>query len=707
MPEPSTRARVFLLLVGFAVVAATTAGAVGRQPATRILGDTTSDAAGIERGLWVVREQHVNPFTQTRDEFAGAPEGIPVSPAVNAVQPVQPAALWGLRAVVGRVGAINVFLLVCLLTTAVGGYLFARRILGVGDVAATTAAFALTFNPWVIAQSLAGHLDFVMLWPLLAVVAALARLDERRDSVAAGALGVTVGVSFLVAAYMGLLASLIATVGVVVVAVREGSRRDRLAVVSVSLGAVAVVAAVLAPGLVAYALNRDATAITVGHAARGASTLGVWPQQYLNPGPFLAALGDLHVGTRSVAFGAVETTVYFGFSTLALAALATYLLARNRLHTTRRTRGVLTICAAMVPVAVIFSMPTALHVGGANIPLPSTIIAHATSYYRIYSRFAMVAGVGLVLLAAAAIDAVARRRRVAGVALAALVVVELWPATLPSWSTSARPIDRWLAQQPSGIVATYPQPTDSEFATRLALADLAYQPRNGQRLYTLIASGTHGTREAAIRILTRYLNDRSTASLLAAEHVRYLVVRDDVYSGEGVTPPIPEPADAFRLLARIGPSRVYALDASRVARVDIPRLLSKRAAEIALAQGLTAPRVRFDSGFETHAGKPVVFGQAELELDGGPRSPSRVEIYMTAAAYGAAETTVAVSEDTGREVARQTVGSRPTKFSFGPVTLRGGRARLIVNSSPGYPARIVRLLVLPLANVSTSLRSTR
>ena len=122
----------------------------------------------------MARVESKTPFTLTRDAYEGAPEGIPQVPAINLVEPVQPAGVWSLSSIFGRVAALNVFLLLGLLTTAAATHFLATRLLKGGPLAAATAGFTTAFNPWVVEQSLAGHLAFAMLWPLIALIAALA-----------------------------------------------------------------------------------------------------------------------------------------------------------------------------------------------------------------------------------------------------------------------------------------------------------------------------------------------------------------------------------------------------------------------------------------------------------------------------------------------------------------------------------------------------
>lgn len=696
--------RIALPLLLYLVVALVIALGVTRAPGSRLPGDSSSDAGGVERGLWVARAESKTPFTLTRDDYEGAPEGVPQAPAINLVEPVQPAAVWSLSTIVGRVAALNVLLLLGLLTTAAATYFLATSLLQVGPLAATTAGFTTAFNPWVIEQSLAGHLAFTMLWPLIALIAALAYVDVRRSVRAAVVVGLAYGASFLTAAYVGLLATALVLAGLIVLLRRSEDLAERLYVATLASVALVVTVAVLVPGLVAYALHRSETARIAGHTAAGGEATGVWPQQYLNPAPMLRLLGSLHVGSRSLAFGAAESVVFFGYITLALAVAAVWLWRRGAF----RSRGVVTgativLCVVAAVVAFVLSLPPHLALGGVHVPLPSDVLAAATTYYRVYSRFAVVVAICAALLASLVVDYAWRRRPLVGAAFALGIVLELWPSALPTWSTAARPLDRWLATHPRGIVAVYPQPTDSEIANRLALTNLAQQPNNADPSYTLVSGGTGGTREAAIRILTRYLTDPATPGLLAAEHVRYVVVDDTAYAAEGTQPATP-PASAFRFAGAVPGSKIYELRKSVVAS-DIGTVLEQNAVEIALVQGLAAPTLTY-SGFALPGsdGWRTFKDGASIQLSSSGGALKRVQLVVHVRALGSASAQIALLDTTGAVDSSTAAPPQDTQVTLGPLPVSSSRTTFTFRVAPATAAvQLGAVLVQPLADFSVSL----
>jgi len=693
------------------LVCLTSGSGVVQHPASALLGDTTSDIAGVTRGIWVAQREHVNPFNERRDDYSGAPEGIPVSPAVNAVEPVQPAAIWFLSWLFGRVAAINVLLLAALLTTAGAVYLLCRRMLELGRVPAATSAFAAAFNPWMIEQGLAGHVAFLIGAPVIGLMWALA-IADRRPSLATGMLtGGMLGVCFLTAAYVGMVAAIVGVVGAILIFIRARGWVDRLQLAAVACIALATTVALLTPGLIVYASNHASTARIASHGVNSGEASGVSLLQYVNPAPHLALLGRLHTGKYSLAFGGVENVVFFGFSTMLLALVAAISFIRRRHRPGDRAPFLILLCIAVVPVAILFSLPPHVSLDGHTLPLPSVVLEHITTYYRVYSRFAIAAGLALAVLAGVTLDAIATRHRRLSWLIAAVVFVELWPGALPSWSTSTRQADSWLAAQPAGIVADYPQPTDQEPAVRLALTQLAYQPNSKQPLYTLLSGGTGGTREAGIRILSRYITDPATPSILAAEHVRYVVLHDDVFRQEGVAPPAAP--SALKLLRREPSERIYVLRAD-TPPADLDTLLEQDAATIALVQGLEAPVLSLGPGLSLpyrrgqESGWRDLRGPATLTLENSDPDTMRAQITIRAVSPGRPRT-LDVADGFGRVTQKFTIGTDVTQVTLGPVPLHPGANQVTIRveqpATSGPDLSIAAPAVQPLADFSVSLAS--
>src|SRR5262249_14511186 len=150
-----------------------------------------------------------------------------------------------------------------------------------------------------------------------------------------------------------------------------------------------------------------------------------------------------------------EETLFVGYTTLVLAVVAVVLLARRdpRLVEPR----VVLFAAVLVPVAFLLSLAPSYPAGPVTIPTPSRVLAHVTTYLRVLARFGELAGMGLAILAAIALTALAARPgrwwRLLPAAALLLVAVELLPENPPLVDAGARPQwVRWLAAAPRGIV---------------------------------------------------------------------------------------------------------------------------------------------------------------------------------------------------------------------------------------------------------------
>ncbi len=347
-------------------------------------------------------------------------------------------------------------------------------------------------------------------------------------------------------------------------------------------------------------------------------------------------------------------------------------------------------------------MPRLVHVGGVSIPAPAYVGGQITTFYRFYVRFGYIAGIGLAVLAAAAL-AVLLRRKSYWVAAAAVVACIVELAARPHHDVERRqnPPDyvRWLAQQPRGIVAHYPQYTDKQPAIDLARSEHYNQRFHGQPHYTVFGGGYGLTREHAIRVFTRYVTDPGTPSVLAAERVRYVVLHDDVYRAQGETPPVLGSPD-FAALARFGDVRVFRV-MSPPANVD--KVLADNAAAIAATQGLGAADVSFGEGFSpTAAGDTRMPGQAahmSITNDGLAKS---FELRLRLSSVAAAN----VSLHRNGELLGTTITPAGSEALLtGRLELPSGAADVEVRSSAdGVVVHDVQ--AAPLADVSTRLNQS-
>ena len=100
------------------------------------------------------------------------------------------------------------------------------------------------------------------------------------------------------------------------------------------------------------------------------------------------------------------------------------------------------------------------------------------------------------------------------------------------------------------------------------------------------AAGSGGTREEAIRLVSRYIDDPLTPGVLKAEGVKYVLLHDDVYREEGQD--ATGRAAGLQLVADLGKVRALVLDDS-VQAADLETTLDQNAAAIALTRGVPNP----------------------------------------------------------------------------------------------------------------------
>jgi hypothetical protein len=320
-------------------------------------------------------------------------------------------------------------------------------------------------------------------------------------------------------------------------------------------------------------------------------------------------------------------------------------------------------------------------------------------------------GLSLAVLAAFAVDRLAsdRKRRPLLAVVIAATLIQLLPAQITTWrANTAPPWDRWLATQPRGIVANYPMETDAGKkptpAFKLAASELNYQRITGNPLYALWGTSWTLTREGAIRLYTRYVTDPGTPGMLRSEHVRYVVVHDDVYRAEHQPPPTL--ASPFRLLKTFGPVRVFELT-DAAAPVDVDATLEQNAASLALVYGLKPPRLSYRAGFgpPTESGGSTWrrFGTAaKLELRNDDPRERRVQAIIRVRNDGD-QTVLAFNGAGGAALGQTVVPHGEPQVTIGPFPLSIGTTTITLSTASGRSLSIaVDPLIQPLADYSAT-----
>ena len=674
-----------------------------------------SDATLSIRGYWASAQQHGDPFTFAHDYLDGAPEGVPGARAVEIAQPVQTAAVFALRPLVGFIGGFNLFLISGFVLTGFFAYALLER-LGFHPLVSLFGGYVLAFNPWCFARAMAGHAAFLQLWIFVAMILCFLEMSGKRTIRWAALAGLCYGFTFQISSYFGLLGSLVFALYFLFEFARVRGWEEKLWTTTLACAGCGVTLVCLVPGIIAYLHDRAAVSQSISNGLIELQHGGAFWGAYILPAHFHPVFGPItrHF-TSSLNFTSTqnfeEQALFFGYTTMLLAAAGiVLLLRRNRITTsTPARRRALTFAAVLLPFAYWSSLPRLVHPFGVPVPGLSFFMGHVTSYFRVYARFGIIVCVALIILAAPALELIIRRFRhglVIGMALWLLVGFELLPGPIYAWAGTSQPpaYDRRPAHEPPGIVAHYPLPTDQPAATQLGAQEIYYQMFAKHPLFNLFGAGTLHTREDDIRILARYITDPNTPSILAAEHVRYVVVHDDVYREEHEPPPVI--SSDFRLIKRFPNVRIYVL-ASSVKPANLSQLLEQNAVEIALPEGLQAPSTTYD-GFSSPNGQGARAFRDGAILGFDNRDPAlkRLQLVVNVQSAGAPHTLELVAP-TGQIVGQGTVGMGNTQITFGPFSLAAGKSVYgfhFPNAHAGSVMQLNSLIVQPVSDFSISLQ---
>ncbi len=217
-------------------------------------------------------------------------------------------------------------------------------------------------------------------------------------------------------------------------------------------------------------------------------------------------------------------------------------------------------------------------------------------------------------------------------------------------------------------------------------------------------SGYGGTREDAIRVLSRYVDDPLTPGILKAEGVRYILLHDGVYREQGVDPPGVPPD--FRFVTQLpGDVRVLALKPSVVA-VDLPTVLEQNAASIALTQGLEAPTLDMQGLLSAPPREnetwSALVAPAQLVLTSSDLRLRRVNLLIRAQSFGERRALQVVAAD-GTVVSQVELETSVTTVVI-PVPIDGTTTTFTLRSDPQGRVEFAPIQVQPLSDFSRSLR---
>jgi hypothetical protein len=652
-----------------------------------------ADLATTARDYWAAEELGSSVFALERDTLVYAPEGVERSPAIQIANFVQPAFVLLTQHAVGYVGALNLYMLLGFTLTAWVTFLLLSR-LRLHVVASFIGGLVFGLSWWQLEQAIYGHVGLNQLWVLPLVLLALLFMRRRRDVASAALAGGVLALSFYVFSYLGLIA--LALIGVFGLADLTSTRNFRRAATGYAVVTV-VALGLLFPALAAPTLFPSG--FTSAFPAGKSEFFGAALTDYLIPSSRHPILGSFGTWLSGGPHGG-ENALCFGWTALGLAAAAAIWRGcrSGRGGSEDDERAVVLRCALLLlPVGILLSLPAYAEIAGRRVPIPDAAYAIGTfvNWWKVYSRFGVLFGLGVTILAAYTLHLIlTHRKRYAGVgwALCALILLELAPDIRGKVVTlrDPDPLVAWLAAQPHGIVAHYPMQLDwrsagSQTFDTYAWRSLYDQTRHGQPMYAPPSLRSDGTRREALRLLASDLREDLAVRILRTQDVRYVVVHDDVYRDLG-QPPL-EPARGLVLRQRISGARIYSVEAEPLGSLE--RVLADEAERVAAERGLGQLPIEIERG----ANAPEQYGRsftarwltqnAVVEVDGPDLTyPARWQLLLRGFSNGAPRT-LELRDSDGDLLGRALFGTSETTRRIGPFSLEGGRTRLTLVARPG------------------------
>ena len=515
-------------------------------------GDLTASVASYQQ----LADESQPPFLPGTVMQINAPEGVPTDWAVQLAGLGSSLTLWLLSLAFGAIAAHGLMAVFGFTLSAFAMFLLTRWITGHAGVA-FTIGLAFGFWPYMYATGWTWP-HYIHLWVLVLLVwrmLVVAESPTPRNGLLAGG---AAAFAMTWIQYNLLIAGVaFATLAVVAVARSAALRQLRPQLIAQALAASIVllvaVGVLMAGRLSGYGgVPARTQADAVANSAR--------PAMYVVPGPRHPLLGDKTAPWLYRRFSptlpepthtAIYAEIYLGIPLLILALVgAVWTVAsvwRRRWPAVVRPGAEAAGVTALVlgVVALAFSAPPKVSVFGVLIPMPYTLVQHATTVFRVAHRFAVLVMLAACILAALGLVALVRRRPVvlqAAVlgAVAVVLAVDLRAQPSPSTTKVEYPsIYALLKRQPPGIVAEYPLNT----APVVGGVESFYQEAHGHRLF---AGAPTGAESESRKLELQFLLAKGTVPDLAAYGVDYVLV----HHPDPTKPPLP--GQAIRGLRRIG-----------------------------------------------------------------------------------------------------------------------------------------------------------
>ncbi len=510
----------------------------------------TGDAFGALAGVRELVENNQLPFLPgTLPDFA-APEGQTVAWIRSLASMPGQLVLWLLAKGFGPIAGFNLFVMLGFTASGLAAFLLGRRLTGSAG-AGFVAGLGLAFVPLAQLKS-HGHYDMAHTWVFVVMLWRMLELQQaptRRNGILA-ALAVLLALAWT--PYFILFGGVMyATLAIAALIIAARRHQFAAAVRAQLWPAGAALAYLLGFRLLASAseagqglrVNGDQELIT--YSARLYEYFVPWNGSFLfggETGPWLA--DRIHGSNGS------ESTLYLGISLLLLAAFAIVQVLRRKIPEGQRATA--WVLVAICVVAGLCSAPPHFEAFGHSIPMPSYFISQVSATWRVYSRFALVVQVALVMLAAIGVASLLNQRSrtvraVIVAAIAVVVLVDLSPRGLGSNPIGAPPIYAALRDKPRGIVAEYPLlPAGAGTYDELLAQDFHDMP--------ILNGYESGSVAEARAVALADPSDPKTATGLAALGVKYALIRS--IPGNAA---LPEPGPGFKLLSQDPSGRLFAI----------------------------------------------------------------------------------------------------------------------------------------------------
>ena len=523
-------------------------------------GDLTSGVATFQQ----FAEERQAPFLPGKLEQINAPEGFPTDWTVHLAAIGSSGTLWVLSTAIGSIAAHGVVAVLGFTLSAFSLFLLARTITGHAG-ASFVAGLAFGFWPFMYGTGWTWP-HYIHLWVFVLLAWRMLVVTETptlRNGLLAGGAAVLamtwIQYNLLIA---GVAYATLAGVALIRAAAQRRFKRQ-IAAQAVATGCVVV----LVLGLLVAAATTGYTGVPARSetaARQGSARLemyavpgprhplfGGWTGPWLfehftgddpDPPPGRAIYSEIYLGVPMLLLG---------FAGASLTLIGLWRRRRAALTTGPLAAGFTALVLGLVALA--FSAPPTVPVFGLEVPMPYSLLEHATNVFRVAHRFAVVVMLALCLLTALALASFLRARKAAFqvivlAVLAFVFAIDLRAQPTPRTTTVRYPaIYKLLKRQPPGIVVEYPLNREPTVLSLQSLYQEAHE-------HALFAGARLGSVAESRKFELQFVLAERTASDLAAYGVTYVLV----HHGNRDNPPDPgETIRGLRLIGSNGNASLY------------------------------------------------------------------------------------------------------------------------------------------------------